>query len=139
VDGRFYVNSIVQDYRWKGELVVIRYVAENDKEVVAECMGQDESGHMITQFLVVDKSWLGGSFWRVDHRFLPKALDKESYLSWGCLGNDVPFPHSSFPFPELSNNSGVSVSSSNTGHISDNPSTYQSLGFSRFFGLSLCY
>jgi hypothetical protein len=39
----------------------------------------------------------------------------------------------------LSNNSGVSVSSSNTGHISDNPSTYQSLGFSRFFGLSLCY
>ena len=34
--------------------MVIQYVAENDKEVVAECMGQDESGHMITQFLVVD-------------------------------------------------------------------------------------
>jgi hypothetical protein len=86
--------------------------------------GQDESGHMITQFLVVDKCWLGGSSWRVGHGPLPKALDKELYLPWGCLGNDVPFPHSSFPFPESSNNSGVSVSLSNTGHISDNPSTY---------------
>jgi hypothetical protein len=114
-------------------------VAKNDEEVVAECMGQDESGHMITRFLVVDKCWLGGSFLRVGHRFLPKALDKESYLPRGCLGNDVPFPHSSFPFPELSNNSGVSVSPSNTSHISDNPSTYQSLGFSRFFSLYLCY
>jgi hypothetical protein len=33
-------------------------VVENDREVVAE--GQDESGHRITQFLVVDKCWLGG-------------------------------------------------------------------------------
>ena len=48
VDGWFHVNSVVQDYCWKGDLVVIQYVAENDKEVVAECMGQDESGHMIT-------------------------------------------------------------------------------------------
>ena len=44
VDGWFHVNSVVQDYQWKGDLVVIQYVAENDKEVVAECMGQDELG-----------------------------------------------------------------------------------------------
>ena len=48
VDGWFHVNSVIQDYRWKGDLVVIQYVAQNDEEVVAECMGQDESGHMIT-------------------------------------------------------------------------------------------
>ena len=54
MDGWFQVNSVVQDYCWKGDLVVIRYVAENDKEVVAECMGQDELGRMITRFLVVD-------------------------------------------------------------------------------------
>ena len=47
MDRWFHVNSVVQDH-WKGDLVVIQYVAENDKEVVAECMGQDELGHMIT-------------------------------------------------------------------------------------------
>jgi hypothetical protein len=44
VHGWFQVNSVVQDYRWKGDLVVIQYVAENYKELVAECMGQDELG-----------------------------------------------------------------------------------------------
>ena len=48
VDGWFHVNSVVQDYRWKGDLVVIQYVAENAEEVVTECMGQDELGRMIT-------------------------------------------------------------------------------------------
>ena len=38
----------MQDYLWKGELMVIQYVAENAREVVAECIGQDESGHWIT-------------------------------------------------------------------------------------------
>ena len=66
--------------------MVIQYVAENDKEVVAECMGQDESGHMITQFLVVDKSWLGVPSWRVGHRFLPKALDMELVFTTGASG-----------------------------------------------------
>jgi hypothetical protein len=46
---------VVQDCHWNGELVVSQYVAENDWEVVAECMGQDEAGHRITRFLVVDK------------------------------------------------------------------------------------
>ena len=94
MDGWFHTNSVVQDYQWKGGLVVIQYVAENDEEVVAECMGQDESGRMITQFLVVDKSWFGG---RVGHRFLPKALDMEWYSPQGHLGNDVPIPYFSFP------------------------------------------
>jgi hypothetical protein len=122
VDGWFYVNSVVQDYRWKGDLVVVRYVAENDKEVVAECMGQDESGHTITRFLVVDKSWLGGPSWREGHRFLSKALDMEWYSPRGYLGNDVPIPYFSFPYSEFSSNSRFSVSSSGT----DSVSTYSS-------------
>ena len=93
-------------------------MAENDKEVVAECMGQDESGHMINQFLVVDKSWLGEPSWRVGHRFHPKALDMESYSPWGYLGNDVPIPYFSFPFSEFPSNSRFSVSSSGTDSIS---------------------
>ena len=118
VNGWFHVNSVVQDYQWKGDLVVIQYVAENDKEVVAECMGQDESGHMINQFLVVDKSWLGGLSWRVGHRLLPKALDMEWYSPRGHLGNDVPIPYFSFPFSEFPSNSRFSVSSSGTDSVS---------------------
>ena len=118
MDGWFHVNSVVQDYHWKGDLVVIQYVAENDEEVVAECMGQDESGCMITQFLVVDKSWLGGLSWRVGHIFLPKALDMEWYSPWGYLGNDVPIPYFSFPFSKFPSNSRFSVSSSGTDSVS---------------------
>jgi hypothetical protein len=29
----------------------------------------------------------------------------EWYSPWGCLGNDVPCPHFSFPFPKFTNNS----------------------------------
>jgi hypothetical protein len=93
-------------------------VAENDKEVVAKCMGQDESDHMITRFLVVDKSWLGGSSWRVGHRFLPKALDMEWYSPQGYMGNDVPIPHFTFPFSETPSNSQFSVSSSGADSVS---------------------
>jgi hypothetical protein len=110
---------------------VIRYVAENDREVVAECMGQDESGHKITRFLVVDKCWLGGSSWRVGLAFLPKALDMEWYSPRACLGNDVPCPHFSFPFPKLTNNSTFSVSSSGTSSVSTYP-----LSFHYFFCLA---
>jgi hypothetical protein len=120
VDGWFQVNSVEQDCHWNGELVVFQYVAENDREVVAECRGQDESGHRITQFLVVDKYWLGGSSWRVGHGFLPKALDMEWYSPQGCLGND-PCPHFSFPFPKLINNSRFSVSPSGTDSVSTYP------------------
>ena len=86
-------------------------------------MSQDESGCMITQFLVVDKSWLGGPSWRVGHRFLPKALDMEWYSPWVYLGNDVPIPYFFFPFSEFPCNSRFSVSSSGT----DSVSTYFSL------------
>ena len=130
MDGWFQVNSVVRDYCWQGDLVVIRYVAENDREVVAECIGQDESGHMITRFLVVDKRQLGGSSWRVGHGFLPKALDMEWYSPRGFLGKDVPIPHFTFPFSETPSNSQFSVSSSGT----DSVSTY--FPFLHFFCLA---
>ena len=111
---------------------MIQYVAENAKEVVAECIGQDESGHWITWFLVVDKCWLGESSWRVGHGSLPKALDMEWYLPWGCLGNDVPFPHFSFSLSKSSSDSQFSVPLSNVGDVSDSLSIYQSVGVSQF-------
>jgi hypothetical protein len=47
----------VWDYSWNGELVIIQFVAENPEEIVAEGVGQDQSGHRIIRFLVVDKNW----------------------------------------------------------------------------------
>ena len=46
----------MQDYSWPGGLVVLRYVAENWRELVAECRGYDVHGNQIIWFLVVDKS-----------------------------------------------------------------------------------
>jgi len=60
VGGCFQINSVVQDHWWNRELVVIRSRPENNREVVAECIGQDQLGHRITHVLVVDKCWLDG-------------------------------------------------------------------------------
>ena len=87
VEGRFRVNEWVQDYSWRGPMVVIWFVAENRSELVAECMGWAELGRQITRFLVLEKSWvdrldyLAISSWsNICHRRLPKALDSEWYL-----------------------------------------------------------
>ena len=56
IEGQLWVQSVVQDSQWSGELVVLQFDGENAQEVVAECRGWDESGHMVVQFLVVEKS-----------------------------------------------------------------------------------
>jgi hypothetical protein len=48
--------NIVQDDQWEGELIVHHFVAENAKELVAECVCQDKVSHLIVHFLVVEKS-----------------------------------------------------------------------------------
>jgi hypothetical protein len=55
----------------------------------------------------------------------------EWYSPWACLGNDVPCPHFSFPFPKLTNDSIFSVSSSGTSSVSTYP-----LSFHYFFCLA---
>ena len=104
VEGRFWVNEWVQDYSWRGPMVVVRFVAENRRELVAECMGWAESGRQITRFLVLEKSWvdrldyLAISSWsNICHRRLPKALDSEWYLPRGYDGNNLPLPYFSKP------------------------------------------
>jgi hypothetical protein len=38
-EGKIHLHSVVRDYLWPGVLVVICFVAENEKEIVAECVG----------------------------------------------------------------------------------------------------
>lgn len=96
-EGKIHLHSVVQDYLWPGVLVIIGFVAENEKEVVAECVGRDIWGNRIIRFLVlekgiVDRSW---TFWR-----LPRALGEDWYMSCGRMGVEVPVPYSLFPFSD---------------------------------------
>src|ERR1700730_5412221 len=93
-EGLFAWNSVVQDYEWGGVLVIRRFVAENEMEVVAESKGRDENGRRIVRFLVLDKT-------RVDnlercgwgcHKKLPRTLNDEWYQSRGRVGDCVPMP-----------------------------------------------
>ena len=107
VEGRFQVNEWVQDYSWKGLMVVIQFTAENRRELVAECMGWAELGRQITRFLIVEKSWVDRSYnlvvnsWRsIWHWRLPNTLDSEWYLPREGDGNSLPLPHFSKPLPD---------------------------------------
>ena len=85
-------------------MVVVRFVAENRRELVAECMGLAESARQITRFLVLEKSWVDrsdnlvtSSWSNICHWRLPKALDSEWYLPRDSDGNNLPLPY----FPRL--------------------------------------
>jgi len=93
-------------------MVVVRFVAENRRELVAECMGWAESGRQITRFLVLEKSWVDrldylvtSSWSNICHRRLPKALDSEWYLPRGYDGNNLPLPYFSKPLSGYSTRS----------------------------------
>ena len=106
VEGRFRVNEWVQDYSWRGPMVVVRFAAENRRELVVECMGWAESGRPITRFLVLEKSWVDRSdnlvvsLWsNIWPWGLSRALDSEWYLPREGDGNNLPLPHFSKPLP----------------------------------------
>ena len=105
VDGRIHIGGLVQDYQWHGMLGVLRSVAENEEEIIIECVGRDRSDRRIVRFLVVEKSWLDRSpelevgFWnRMGFHRLPRALDSEWYLPRDRLGVEVLSPWSLNPF-----------------------------------------
>jgi hypothetical protein len=81
-EGKIHLHSVVQDYLWPGVLVVICFVAENEREIVAECVGRDEQGNRIIWYLVVEKGLVDRSWtiWR-----LPKALGEDWYMSCGSM------------------------------------------------------
>jgi hypothetical protein len=87
VEGIFRVNEWVQDYSWRGPMVVVWFAAENRRELVVECMGWAKSGRQITRFLVLEKPWVDRSdnlvvsLWsNIWPWGLSKALDSEWYL-----------------------------------------------------------
>ena len=90
----------MRDYSWPGGLVVLRYVAENWRELVAECRGYDVHGNQILRFAVVDKSLaardpevlmtIGGLS---IIRKLPSALSSIYYFPQGHCGIDLPLPY----------------------------------------------
>jgi len=100
MEGLFRVGLLVQDYSWPGGLVVLRYVAENWQELVAECRGYDVHGNQILRFVVVDKSLavrdpevlmtIGGLS---IIRKLPSALSSIYYFPRGHCGIDLPLPY----------------------------------------------
>src|SRR5882762_8003090 len=123
-EGRFHLHSVVQDYLWLGVLVIFRFVAENEKDIVAECVGQDEQGNRIIWYLVmekglVDRSW---TIWR-----LPKALGEDWYMSHGSMGVEVSVPYCLFPLSDSSSSLPVS-----DGDKGQNPSSTLS-NLSSFF------
>jgi hypothetical protein len=105
VDGRIRIGGLVQDYQWHGMLGVLRSVAENEKEIILECVGRDRSDRRIVRFLVVEKYWLDRSselkvgFWgRLGLHKLPRALNSEWYLPRDRAGVEVLSPWALNPF-----------------------------------------
>jgi len=126
-EGRIHLHSVVQDYLWPGVLVIIRFVAENERDIVAECVGRDEQGNRIIRYLVVEKGLVDRSWtiWR-----LPKALGEDWYMSRGRMGVEVSVPYFLFPFSDSISSSSFSMSDGDKGQ---NPlSTLSNL--SSFFG-----
>jgi len=109
-EGRIHLHSVVQDYLWPGVLVVVGFVAENEREIVAECVGRDEQGNRIIRYLVVEKGLVDRSWtiWR-----LPKALGEDWYMSCGSMGVEVSVPYFLFPLSDSISSSSLLVSDGN--------------------------
>ena len=111
-EGRIHLHSVVQDYLWPGVLVVVGFVAENEREIVAECVGRDEQGNRIIWYLVVEKGLVDRSWtiWK-----LPRALGEDWYMSRGSMGVEVSVPYFLFPLSDSISSSSLLVSDDNKG------------------------
>jgi len=111
-EGRIHLHSVVQDYLWPGVLVVVGFVAENEREIVAECVGRDEQGNRIIRYLVVEKGLVDRSWtiWK-----LTRALDEDWYMSRGSMGVEVSVPYFLFPLSDSISSSSLLVSDGNKG------------------------
>ena len=94
------INSLVKDERWEGPLRILRWVAQNLLDVVAECEGKDKSGIRIVRFLVfpdifVCEADLRGS--TVTHPRYPPALEAEAFFMEGRVEDELPIPGPMFP------------------------------------------
>jgi len=109
-EGRIHLHSVVQDYLWPGVLVVVGFVAENEREIVAECVGWDEQGNRIIRYLVVEKGLVDRSWtiWK-----LPRALGEDWYMSRGSMGVEVSVPYFLFPLSDSISSSSLLVSDGN--------------------------
>jgi len=111
---------------------VVRYVAENSKELVVECAGWNLAGDQIVRYLVVDKLRVQqidmvlvdfGGF--TIYNRLPAALPFGMYLPRWYQGNDLPLPYP--PCLHRSSLSSSSVSHFTPDNISDCHSSFWSI------------
>jgi hypothetical protein len=108
VDGTVHVNDLVKDEDWDGPLRILRWVAENQVELVAECDGKDFMGCWIVRFLVFmhirvcrPEDVIGLSGGRLKYRQYPIAVDPEEFMTRGRVVDELPVPGPIF-FPSFS-------------------------------------
>jgi hypothetical protein len=88
VNGTVCVNDLVKDVDWDGPLHILRWVAENQVELVAECDGRDFMGHRIVRFLVFmcfrvhhSEDVIGWSGHYPRYHQYPVAVDSEGFMT----------------------------------------------------------
>ena len=109
VDGTVRVNDFVKDEEWDGPLRILRWVAENQVELVAECDGKDFMGRPIVRFLVFmrirvrrPEDVVGSSGGRLRYRQYPVAVDSEEFMTRGRLEDELPVPGPFFVMDSIS-------------------------------------
>jgi len=115
IEGTVQVNDLVMDEDWGGPLRILRWVAENQVELVAECDGKDIMGRHIVRFLVFmhlrvrrPEDVIGSMRGCPRYRHYPTAVDSEVFMIRGRLADELPVPGPFFiedTVPILSSNS----------------------------------
>lgn len=93
------VSTLVQDENWEGPLAVLRWVAGNDTDMVAECEGKDMNGRRIVRFLVIPEMHvtrpedvIGWEQWGYVFRRYTQALGSERFSLRGRFEDELPIP-----------------------------------------------
>ena len=99
MEGTVKVNDLVKDEDWDGPLRILRWVAENQVELVAECDGKDTMGHRIIRFLVFmrlrvrrPEDVIGFTRGRPRYCQYSTAVDSEEFMTRGRLVDELPVP-----------------------------------------------
>ena len=89
----------MKDEDWDGPLGILRWVAENQVELVVECDGRDFMGRRVVRFLVFmrirvrrPEDVVGVSEGHLRYRQYPIAMDSEEFMTRGRWVDELPVP-----------------------------------------------